>query len=179
MSTFVNYFFVIPVELICQIYQKYIQWYEHYTDKNKTENNADEFYSEHCVHIPFIFTSCQFWPIQGKTVSLLLINQKRHFKLGFDHFKLISDSILLSSLSPNCPSSSFSSFQGQGPLFAIAVALATLSFGRYTSSRSPRLTWSPLLVQHMVQGAFHHFLLTFFSIFFISVSALKILKYIL
>ena len=25
--------------------------------------STDELYSIHCVHIPSIFTSCQFWPI--------------------------------------------------------------------------------------------------------------------
>ena len=33
-SSFVSSFFVIPRELVCQIYQKYIPLDEHYTDKN-------------------------------------------------------------------------------------------------------------------------------------------------
>ena len=33
-STFVSSFFVIPVEKVCQIYQKYNPLYEHYRDKN-------------------------------------------------------------------------------------------------------------------------------------------------
>ena len=50
-STFVSSFFVIPVEYVCQIYQKYFHLYEHYTDKNKN-NSIDELYSVHFVHIP-------------------------------------------------------------------------------------------------------------------------------
>ena len=34
VSTFVSPFFALPVENVCQIYQKYIPLYEHYTDKN-------------------------------------------------------------------------------------------------------------------------------------------------
>ena len=67
LSTFVSSFFVIPVKLACQIYQKHSPLYEHYTDKNNKKNSSDELYIVHCVHIPSIFTSCQYWPIEGKT----------------------------------------------------------------------------------------------------------------
>ena len=55
-------FFVIPVEKVRQIYQKYIPLYEHYAEKRKEKNSTDELYSVHSVHIPSIFVSCQFFP---------------------------------------------------------------------------------------------------------------------
>ena len=36
----------------------------------KQKISTDELYNVHCVHIPYVFTSCQFWPILGKKGSL-------------------------------------------------------------------------------------------------------------
>ena len=63
ISTFVSFFFVMRVEKVCQICIKNIHLYEHYKKTKKTRSSTDELYSVHCVHIPSILTSCQFWPI--------------------------------------------------------------------------------------------------------------------
>ena len=58
ISAFVSSFIVIPVEQVCQIYQKYIPLYERYTDKNNRKLvqmscTANIVYSFHLsLHMP-------------------------------------------------------------------------------------------------------------------------------
>ena len=73
------FFFVIPVEQVCQKYQNYINLYEHCTVKTKKWYRRLKSCTAYTIHLSLVFTSCQFWPIQGKMSFEKIFTKKDYF----------------------------------------------------------------------------------------------------